>query len=94
MYVKVVAEPWGWKKGDRLWWRDLPLSGLAMSVPEPGEPGSTFEIDITNIYNDWASGRNSNYGLVLWPAFVNNNFSTFYSTRAESDDRPTLELIY
>ena len=94
MNVQVITRSWRWNDGDRLWWRNLPPSTLMMEAAAPGPAGSTYEIDITAIYNDWASGRHPNHGLILFPVLNNNNYSTFFSTRAQPMQRPSIELLY
>jgi len=94
MRLEIITQPWVWRAGDRLWWRDLPPGTPLMGMPTPGPPGSIYEINITEIYNDWANGRRPNFGLMLFPVLNDNNYSTFYSTRANPSQRPSLELTY
>lgn len=93
MIVRAVDGPWDWPTGDRLWWRFRPSGEETARVPEPTtEP--FYQIEITNLYNQWLRGR-PNDGILLEPELTNNNFNTFYSTRAPSpEDRPRLLLIY
>lgn len=94
MNVRVITRPWGWTPGDRLWWRDLPSSDPVFQVAAPGAAGSAYRIDITSIYNAWIKGSRANNGIMLEPLATNNNYSTFYSTRAGARYRPRLVLDY
>ena len=94
MNVRVVNGPWRWAAGDRLWWKDLPASDPVFQTAAPGGAGSTFTIDITAIYNAWVKGNRANQGIMLDPMLTNNNYSTFYSTRADPRYRPRLVLSY
>lgn len=107
MTLRVVNEPWRVLPGPqhRLWWRDCPQSDVVRRhLPAPGARDSTYEIDITDIYNQWASGVHVNHGILLEPEHIGAygrsgshyaNFSTFYSTRAlDPANRPTLILTY
>jgi hypothetical protein len=94
MTVRIANGPWGWVPGDRLWWKDLPPSEISFQTGKSGAPGSIYAIDITQIYNSWAKGVRANNGILLEPVLTNNNFSTFYSTRALASNRPRLALSY
>jgi len=107
MTLRVVAEPWRIMPGpqQRLWWRDCPRSeAVRRHLPPPGPRDSIYEIDITEIYNQWATGTYVNHGILLEPEHIGSygrsashyaNFSTFYSTRAlDPANRPKLVLTY
>lgn len=107
MTLRMVNEPWRILPGPqhRLWWRDCPRSdAVRRHLPAPGPRDSTYEIDITDLYNQWASGVHVNHGILLEPEHIGNygrsaspygSFTTFYSTRAlDPANRPKLILIY
>ena len=94
MRLMRVSEPWGWSEGDRLWWKDLPKAEFVSDVAAPGSSESAVEIDITDIYNDWAMLKRPALGVMLSPTQTDNNFNTFYSTRANVSLRPRLRLLY
>ncbi|HEV2817969.1 MAG TPA: DNRLRE domain-containing protein [Allosphingosinicella sp.] len=107
MTLRVVAESWRVSPGPqpRLWWRDCPRSeAVRRHLPAPGPRDSIYEIDITDIYNRWATGAYVNHGIMLEPEHIGSygrssshyaNFSTFYSTRAlDPANRPKLVLTY
>ena len=85
-----------WKPGadGRVMWRDLPGAETISTLPAAGQPGSDYRIDITQLYNDWATGRRMNYGIMLSPQSTNNRYSTFYSTRAAQGVRPRLVVTF
>lgn len=92
--LRIIDKTWTWRQGDRLWWRNLPVSTPARQLPGPGDAGSVYELDITDIYNQWVSGQRENNGIMLTPVLTDNNYSTFHSTRAPEHLRPVLELAY
>jgi hypothetical protein len=94
MTLMRITEPWNWTEGDRLWWKDVPKADFVTTLPPPPAPGSEFEIDITEIYNEWTPLKSPVLGIMLRPTLTNNNFNTFYSTRAEASLRPKLRLLY
>lgn len=107
MTLRVVQERWqvGASPADRLWWRDCPhSSAVRNNLPPAGRPDSTYDVDVTDLYNLWARGGLSPYGIMLEPEKIGSwrpdrkqysNFSTFYSTRArEQENRPRLVLTY
>ena len=97
MYFDVITSPWDWKRGDRLWWRDLPNteSWENRVIPAPGL-NAWLSIDISDLFDAWCAGKMPNYGLMLKPVENNNNYNTFYSTRyAGTDDLgPRLVITY
>lgn len=90
----AITQPWSPGTDGRVLWKDLPPAEFQSDEPAPANPGSKYELDITSLYNDWVTGRRRPYGLMLEPANTNNNFSTFYSTRARDGLRPQLRLTY
>jgi hypothetical protein len=107
MTLRAVADNWQARLGpnNRLWWRDCPRSGLIRRhLPPAGPRDSIYEIDITDLYNLWALGQQSPYGIILEPEHIGSwgpgrphysNFNTFYSTRAlDPANRPRLILTY
>lgn len=90
--VYRITRSWTWLKGDRLWWRDIPGTSFYARTNTPGRAGSTFEIDITTLYNDWVDNPSENFGILLDPVLNNKNLTTFYSTRAADDLKPKLIL--
>jgi hypothetical protein len=81
MYLDRISQAWGWKLGDRLWWRDRPNSTFVAALPEP-EGGHWYAIEITDILEDWRLGRSVNNGLQLRPIGNDNYFNIFHSTRS------------
>lgn len=94
MRLLRITEPWDWRRGDRLWWRDVPSAEFVANLPAPPGGQGAYEIDITDIYNDWALLRRPVLGIMLAPVLTNNNYSTFHSTRAAAPLRPRLTLVY
>lgn len=107
MILRIVNDPWNVLPGPqhRLWWRDCPRSEVVRrNLPVPGPPESSYDIDITDIYNQWARGFHANHGIMLEPEHIGSygrardhysNFSTFYSTRAiDPANRPKVILTY
>ena len=107
MTIRAIAENWEAGSGpdDRLWWRDCPRSEVfRRHLPAPGPRDSVYEIEITDLYNEWALGQQPPYGIMLEPEHIGSwgpgrphfsNFNTFYSTRAlDPANRPTLILTY
>jgi Caspase domain len=96
IFLDRITAPWDWRTSgtgrdrDRLWWFDRPSSTqwLPASLP-PAARGAWYEIDITDLYNQWKDGSLPNYGIQLRPAsFNNNNIERFYSS--DDTDHPTL----
>lgn len=107
MSLRAIGDDWRVSSGtkNRMWWRDCPRSeAIANHLPPPGARGSVYEIDITDLYNMWASGIRPAYGIVLEPEQIGSwgphrpqypSFDTFYSTRARDHaNRPRLILTY
>lgn len=107
MTLRMIGDEWDMPPGPqhRLWWRDCPRSeAFRRHLPAPGPPESTYDIDITDMYNLWARGLVSNHGIMLEPEQIGAygasaedyaSFSTFYSTRAiDPEKRPKLILSY
>lgn len=93
MELAAIDRPWSWRAGDRLWWRDLPPATAVARLAAPTRSGR-YTIDLTSLYNQWASGALPNHGLMLRPLLVANNFNVFFSTRASVELRPRLLLVY
>lgn len=106
MVLRMVVDPWDVPAGPqhRLWWRDCPRSAALMRLPQPSRNYAYYGIDITELYNLWASGEADNHGLMLEPEQIGSygdsaegysHFNTFHSTRAaDPEKRPTLILSY
>ncbi|MEA3061829.1 MAG: hypothetical protein QOJ94_1610 [Sphingomonadales bacterium] len=107
MTLRAIHDNWSVSPGpdNGMRWRDCPASdAVARHLPPPGPRGSVYEIDITDLYNRWASGFRAPYGIILEPEQIGSwgpgrshysNFSTFYSTRAHDlANRPRLILTY
>jgi len=100
IYLNQITSHWDWKTMGtgsdhlRLWWADQPSTTLVPTSPTllPAPTvGSSYSIDITNLYNAWQSGSTPNYGIELRPAGNNNNFDFFDSSRATDPSlRPAL----
>lgn len=71
-----------------------PSAEFVSEVPAPNLTARDYDIDITGIYNDWTLTRRPVLGIMLAPVLTNNNFNTFYSTRADLSLRPVLTLFY
>jgi serine/threonine protein kinase len=95
--VYRIAAPWDWtvhgtgSDRNRLWWADQPAV-VQWGGPLPAPTAESFyDIDITELYNAWQSGRLPNYGIELRPTANSNNFDVFKSSRSsESAKRPQL----
>lgn len=81
---------------DGLWdestgWPTRPDATLLKTMPAPGSEG-WYEIDITDLYNDWQSGAVANHGVQLRPTNTGNNFNAFHSSDYQDDPslRPML----
>jgi hypothetical protein len=107
MTLRAIRDHWTVGPGpdDRLWWRDCPGSeAVANHLPPPGRRGSVYEIDITDLYNQWVVGFRPPYGVMLEPEQIGSwktgrpqypNYNTFYSTRArDPENRPRLVLNF
>ena len=94
MHVEAIRQTWAWKKGDRLWWKDVPSSQRLFTAPAPGTD-QRVTIDITDLYLSWLRKPEEAYGLLLRPVLTNNNFNEFGSTRAAlAERRPQLIISY
>jgi hypothetical protein len=90
MALDRITQPWGWRLGDRLWWKDKPPATLVGNIPPP-QPGKWYAIDITSLFEDWRGGRSGNYGIQLRPLANNRNFNAFHSPYSpEREKRPQL----
>ncbi len=94
MQLMRITRQWSWSLGDRLWWRDVPSAEFVAVLPAPSSAASVYEIDVTDLYNRWVRNETPNFGIMLRPVLTNNNFTTFYSTRADPGRRPSLRIIY
>ncbi len=107
MTLRAIGESWHVDSGTdhRMWWKDCPKSdAIRTHLPPPGPPDSVYEIDITDLYNQWARGLRDPDGIILEPEHIGqwnpafprySNFSSFYSTRARDPAiRPRLVLTY
>jgi hypothetical protein len=90
-YLYVIKQPWSWKRGDRLWWRDRPTATPWKNrvIAAPGINQWTL-IDLTDLFQEWCSGRLPNYGVMLRPVENGNTYNNFVSTRGAADKRPRL----
>jgi hypothetical protein len=101
MTLYQVLSPWDWKTmgtgsdHDRLWWADRPSVtqiGSIGGIPAPG-PGPS-NIDITDLYNKWQSGKAQNYGIELQPTLINNKWNYYASSRtSDVTRRPMLVIV-
>ena len=91
--LRVITQDWV-GSGDCFLWSNIPSSSVVASMTSPGLPGTTYAIDITQIYNDWATGAKVNRGVLIEPTLTDNNWSNFYSTRAGEALSPKLVLTY
>jgi hypothetical protein len=94
MYLDRITAPWGWKEGDRLWWKDKPhaIAHYGGQLPAP-EPGKWYLIDVTGVYNWWLGGNQPNYGIQLRPTANWNQLNHFSSAlEKNADRRPRLIL--
>jgi hypothetical protein len=90
LHLDRITSNWGWKAGDRLWWKDRPSAAFVASMTQP-QAESWYAIEITSILENWRLGLSANYGLQLRPAANNNNYSIFHSTRSpEISKQPRL----
>ncbi len=91
MKLEIVRRPWGWKEGDRLWWRDRPSSALLQFLQNVPRIESWYAVDVTDAYRQWKKGDAPNYGILLSPVSNNNEFNVFASSRVSNQDlRPRL----
>jgi hypothetical protein len=90
MHFDRITRSWGWKAGDRLWWKDRPSAVNLASITSPA-PDQWYVIEITQLLEDWREGRTVNHGLQLRPAANQRHYSTFHSTRSlETSKQPRL----
>lgn len=90
IFVDRITEAWGWKPGDRVWWKDRPRAVPLVGGPPP-KIGHWYFIDITDTVEAWRTRKSPNFGLQLRPAANDNNYSSFFSSRAaDSSKRPRL----
>jgi hypothetical protein len=103
MILRAIDSPWAVPAGanHRLWWANCPLSEATITnLPPPGHPGSRYRIDITHLYNNWVSGQQRNYGIMLEPEHIGRTgdqavFNTFHSSRASNEaNRPQIIVEY
>jgi hypothetical protein len=100
MYLDRVASAWDWRNAgtgrdrERLWWADRPSTDFVRSLPAPAA-GTWYEIDITELYNQWQGGSVPNYGVQLRPQSTSNNFNHFASSDYSLDPslRPRLTVV-
>lgn len=91
--LQVVTSNWSWRAGDRLWWRNRPQMRNAGTAPIDVPRRGWVSIEITDIYADWSSGRQTNFGLAFTPVRTDNRFTKFASTQAsDSRLRPRLRF--
>jgi hypothetical protein len=85
MYVDQVNSSWDWttqstgRDNQRLWWADRPSYSQLSQLSAP-VVGSYYDIDITDLYNQWQSGAVPNFGVQLRPTAINNNWDVFGSS--------------
>jgi|ERR1051326_2440250 hypothetical protein len=73
--VDRIIQQWDFKRGDRLWWKDKPGARAITTEPLPAPKKERwYLIDVTNIFQEWVSGKSDNYGIQIRPA---NNFGSF-----------------
>ncbi len=107
MFVDRINEAWDWRTQgsgpdrERLWWDDRPDAvqvGFSGAFPEKG---LWHDVTITDLYNDWKSGSQPNYGLQLRPVYNGYsyldpdgpNFNVFASSDHPNPKlRPTLVI--
>jgi hypothetical protein len=104
MYVDRITSSWDWTiqpitslspDNERLWWENRP-SFVQVSTSPLLAPtvGNYYDIDLTNLYNQWQSGAVSNYGVQLRPTSTNNEFNVFASSEnATATWRPQLIVV-
>lgn len=86
-----ITGPWDWRlQGsgsdlERLWWVDQPSTTSFQGPLSPGVEGSWLSVDITDLYLDWMSGAVPNYGLMLRPTGMWNNFTSFHASENSVD---------
>lgn len=93
--IQPILSEWNWKRGDRLWWKDLPAADSSQSLSfQAPEPNSLVRLDVTSLFQAWKNGK-QNFGLMIRPLRNQNDYTTFYSTRASDVEmRPKLTIIY
>ena len=85
LFLDRILTPWGWKEGDRLWWKDKPEVTPQYGSPLPApEPDKWYVIDMTTLYRWWTSGTFPNYGIQLRPS-ENWNQKDIFSSSLDSD---------
>jgi hypothetical protein len=73
--VDRIIKQWDFKRGDRLWWKDKPGARAITTQPLPApKKEQWYLIDLTNIFQEWVSGKSENYGIQIRPV---NNFGSF-----------------
>jgi hypothetical protein len=93
--IEVTEATGGWSwSGGWMRWQDLPPTRHLFEAPAPVPGARSYDLDITDIYARWAQTPAENHGLVLRPVLTQNNYSTFYSSRAQPSARPLVLLSY
>jgi len=104
MYLDRITSSWDWTTqlisplspdNERLWWVNRPsfiqISTSPLSAPTVG---NYYDINITDLYNQWRSGAVSNYGVQLRPTSTHNEFNVFASSEnATAAWRPQLIVV-
>lgn len=79
MFLDRVTSYWD----EAVSWNTKPAYNYYRSLPA-AIPSQPYEIDITDLYNDWQSGKSTNYGIQLRPNSTRgtpwNEWSQFYSS--------------
>ena len=83
MYLHRITSAWD----ESTKWSSQPSTTRIGTIPAAAD-NQWYEIDITNLYNDWKNGTYANYGIQLRPSSTNNAFNTFYSS--DYTDNPSL----
>jgi|GEM_PF-1675463 len=81
-----------WDEDSTHWSNQPPLFDLGIDLSALTEPG-WYEIDITDLYNDWGMGTFENFGIALTPDQTDNRFALIYSSDFLVDESLRPKLI-
>jgi hypothetical protein len=86
--IDRIIQPWDYKRGDRLWWKDRPGSRAittdALPAPKKEE---WYLIDLTKITQEWIDGKAENYGIQIRPVRNFGSFVFFVSSKADDKSK-------
>lgn len=89
-----VTSSWSSKN---ITWNTKPGNSTTdVSTVAAADSGNWFKMGVTSIVRDWVSGARSNYGFVVKDNTESgtSQWTTFYSSDAESPHKPELHITY